>query len=199
VSRAEQIRQESAAQIDALNSALKQKSIDFEEQGNAQASLEQSLRHEVERLLREVEERNQILHNRNDELVRVKADLDSHKADLDSHQDRLNQMAASVSLAENAAGSEIESMRSEFQAQLALLQAELSQKDWALDERHASVEGLAQEHRQEVESLRRQLSEKSSVSDSSNGAPAIDAANLMAQAHERRWHGGFAAKRRWKV
>jgi chromosome segregation ATPase len=195
VSRAEQIRQESAAQIDVLNIALKQKSqnsIAFEEQGKAQSSLEQSLRHEVDRLLREVEERNQILQNRNDELVRVKADLDSY-------QDRFNQMAASVSLTETAASSEVESVRSEFQAQLALLQAELSQKDWALDERHATVEGLAQEHRQEIESLRRQLREKLSASDSSSGAVSIDAANITAQAHGRRWHGGFAAKRRWKV
>jgi chromosome segregation ATPase len=192
VSRAEQIRQESAGQIAALNAALKQKSIELDEQGNAQTSKEQSLRHEVERLLRQVEERNQILQNRNDELVRVKADLDSN-------QDRLNRVDVSVSLAENAASSEMESMRSEFQAQLALLQAELSQKDWALDDRHATVEGLAQEHRQEVESLRRQLNEKSAPSDPSTGAVSIDAANLTAQAHERRWHGGFAAKRRWKV
>jgi len=199
VSRAEQIRQESAGEIAALDAALKQKSIELDEQGNAQTSKEQSLRHEVERLLREVAERNQILQNRNDELVRVKADLDSHTADLDAHRDRLSQMAAAVALAENAAGSEIESMRSEFQAQLALLQAELSQKDWALDDRHATVEGLALEHRQEVESLRRQLSEKSSLGDSSNSALASDAATLTAQAHERRWHGGFAAKRRWKV
>ncbi len=192
VSRAEQIRQESAGQIAALDAALKQKLLDFEVQGKAQASLEQSLRHQVERLLREVEERNQILQNRNDELVRVKADLDAY-------QDRLNQMAAAVARAENTASSEIDSMRSEFQAQLALLQAELSQKDWTLDERHATAEGLAQEHRQEVESLRRQLSEKSAPSDPSIGAVAIDMANLAAQAHERRWQGGFASKRRWKV
>ncbi|MSP39027.1 MAG: hypothetical protein EXR70_11105 [Deltaproteobacteria bacterium] len=203
LSRAEQMRQESLAQIDALNLALKQTNDQFEEQAEARANLEQSLRREVDRLVREVEERNRILQDRNDELVRVKADLDAHQTDLGAHQEQLNLTAAANALAESAANSEIESMRSEFQAQLALLQAELSQKDWALDERRALVEGAEQEYRQEVETLRQQLSEQAAAREPNRlegtNTAASDTVNFAAQAHERRWQSGFAAKRRWKV
>ena len=212
LSRAEQMRQESAARIDALNLALQQKSAELEERGVAQSSLEQSLRHEVNRLVHEVEERNQISQNRNDELVRVKAELDRIHS-------RFNQLEFSAAQAESATSGEVERMRSEFQAQLALLQAELSQKESALVEHQASASGSEHDLRQQIELLRRQLSEQKSADQQSISESAISAPQLerlasleltlnmtetgMApfgdEAPQRRWRSRFVAKRRWKV
>src|ERR1051325_7516562 len=92
--------------------------------------MEQSLRAEIERLVLEAEEKRRILQNRNDELVTVKASMDAL-------QERLSEAETTTAGKVSAADAELERMRSEFQAQLALLQAELSQKDWALQEREA--------------------------------------------------------------
>ena len=212
LSRAEQMRQETAARIDALNSELQQKSAELEERGAAQSSLEQSLRHEVNRLVHQVEERNQILQNRNDELVR-------EKAELDRIHDRFNQLESSAAQAESATSGEVERMRSEFQAQLALLQAELSQKEWALVEHQAGANGSEQDFRHEIETLRRQLSEQKSAEQQSISESAIGAAQLESlaslestlnatatgmapfgdESSQRRWRSRFVAKRRWKI
>jgi chromosome segregation ATPase len=152
------------------------------------------------------------LQNRNDELVRVKAELDRI-------HDRFNQLESFAVQAENATRGEVERMRSEFQAQLASLQAELSQKEWALVERQASANGSEQDLRQQIESLRSQLSEQKSVDQQSISKSAISAAQLerlaslestlnatatgMAplsdESSQRRWRSRFVAKRRWKV
>ncbi len=115
-----------------------------------QATREQSLHDEVNRLIREAQEKNQILQDRNEELVRVKSELDRL-------HERLNQLESSRSETENALRDDSERMRTEFQAQLALLQAELSQREWTLEERQAQARGQEQALRQEVESLRQQL------------------------------------------
>ena len=110
-------------------------------------------------------------------------------------------------------------MRSEFQAQLALLQAELSQKEWALEEHQASASALAQENHHQIDSLRRQLSEQKSADQQSISESTISAAQLarlaslestlnatetgMAsfddESQPRGWRSRFVAKRRWKV
>ncbi|HWH76137.1 MAG TPA: hypothetical protein VNT76_02155, partial [Candidatus Binatus sp.] len=215
-SRAEQIRQENFARIEELNALLSQKNSEIEAHSLAQANLEQSLRREVERLLREIDERNGILQNRNDELVRVKADLDATV-------ERLGQLESAARQAETGANGEVESMRTEFQAQLALLQAELSQKEWTLEERQASASSAEQEYRRQIESLRKQISEKESAErqlerdfvigenqwteaqptksagsqqsiDSNGGHPQ----STSGDSSDRRWHSMFARKRRWK-
>jgi hypothetical protein len=110
-------------------------------------------------------------------------------------------------------------MHTEFQAQLALLQAELSQKEWALEEKQAAARGLEQEYRQEIDSLRRQLAQHEIAIDSDDGEsvsadprlkqsqPAPfeaaknaepDAAEVDLSRNHRRWHSGFGRKRRWR-
>jgi len=171
--------------------------------------MEQSLRREIERLVHEAEEKNQILQNRNDELVTVKATVDAL-------QERLSATETTTAGKESAAEVELERMRSEFQAQLALLQAELSQKDWALQEREAMSQSLEQNYRHEIDSLRRRLDEEKSRNVSATeeftmGEMPLDPAPdvpLKSQVHEhpvdspaqgRRWHTDFAWKRRWKA
>ena len=171
--------------------------------------MEQSLRREIERLVHEAEEKNQILRNRNDELVTVKATVDAL-------QERLSAAETTTAGKEAAAELELEQMRSEFQAQLALLQAELSQKDWALQEREAMSQSLEQNYRHEIDSLRRRLDEEKSRNVSAReeftmGEMPLDPAPdvpLKSQVHEhpvdspaqgRRWHTDFAWKRRWKA
>ena len=170
--------------------------------------IEQSLREELERLLHEAEEKSQILQTRNDELVTVKAAMDAL-------QERLNETEITMAENANAALAELERMRSEFQAQLALLQAELSQKDWALQEREALCQSLEQNYRHETDSLRQLLEEEKArkvraTEEFTIGeirlGPAGDV-ELASQIHDhpdasaqrRRWHTDFVWKRRWKA
>ena len=170
---------------------------------------EESLRREIERLDREAEEKSQILRNRNDELVTVKATMDAL-------QERLSAAEATSAGKEAAAEVELERMRSEFQAQLALLQAELSQKDWALQEREAMSQSLEQNYRHEIDSLRQRLDEEKSRNlsareeitmgempiDLAPGVPLksqVDEHPMESVAQGRRWHTDFAWKRRWKA
>ena len=178
------------------------------EGGACNADLERTLRDELERLRHEAQEKNQILQDRNDELVRVKAQLD------ELHE-RLNRLESSTSETESTFDGEAERMRTEFQAHLALLQAELSQKEWALDERQAKARGMEQVLRQDIESLRRQVAESETVerqagralvSDEPRSNPTREAAAsnpapvepVRSLACHRRWNKGFGRKRRWR-
>jgi chromosome segregation ATPase len=179
-------------------------------QDRSRFEIEQSLREELERLLHEAEEKGQILQTRNDELVTVKASMEAL-------QERLNETEITLAENENAALAELERMRSEFQAQLALLQAELSQKDWALQEREALSQSLEQNYRRETDSLRQLLEEEKArkvraTEEFTIGeirlGPAGDV-ELASQIHDhhdadssaqrRRWHTDFVWKRRWKA
>jgi hypothetical protein len=170
--------------------------------------IEQSLREELERLIQQAEEKSQILQTRNDELVTVKAARDAL-------QERLNEILITTAEKENAALAELERMRSEFQAQLALLQAELSQKDWALQEREALSQTLEQNYRHETDLLRQLLEKEKTrqvraIEEFTIGeirlGPAGDV-ELASQIHDhpdastqrRRWHSDFVWKRRWKA
>ena len=168
---------------------------------------------EIARLRQEAQERNQILQDRNDELVLVKAQLDQL-------HERLAQLEAPPSSREeNSFEAEAERMRTEFQAQLALLQAELSQKEWATEELQAKARGLEQSLRQEIDALRRALgsketSEPRAAREFVFNAPqsnhreddvfAFDGGTEGAVpppgsfASQRRWHTGFGWKRRWR-
>lgn len=168
---------------------------------------------EIARLRQEAQERNQILQDRNDELVRVKAQLDQL-------HERLAQLEAPPpSREENSFEAEAERMRTEFQAQLALLQAELSQKEWAAEELQAKARGLEQSLRQEIDALRRALGSKETnepraarefVFDAPRSSHREDDAFAFdggaegavpppgAFASQRRWNTGFGWKRRWR-
>jgi chromosome segregation ATPase len=212
LSRAEQTTQDHAARIEDLSSQLAQRTHVLHERDSAASNIEQTLRSELDRLVRESEERNQILQNRNDELVVVKAEMDSL-------QERFMQLESSTSETQSALAGKTERMHTDFQARLALLQAELSQKEWAIDERDAAARGLEQTYREEIESLRKQLAEKETAPkpDSHDyvlGEPRLSQAgeepfqvtdsgepddqHSRQAAPSRRWNSGFAWKRRWK-
>ena len=212
LSRVEQITHDYSARIEDLDSQLADKTGVLQERDLSESNLEQTLRTEIDRLIREAEQRNQILQDRNDELVRVKAEMDSL-------QERFTQMELATSQTQNALAGETEQMHTEFQARLALLQAELSQKEWALEERVATTRGLEQSYHEELEALRKQLAEKE-VADKPDGQDYVLGEPQLTQAREqrfhmtesahsndqhshqafqgRRWHSGFAWKRRWK-
>jgi hypothetical protein len=174
----------------------------------AVSTLEQSLRKEIERLLHEAGEKNRILQNRNDELVRVKAELDKL-------QERLTHLESSNSRVQSAFVGDAERMQTEFQAQLALLQAELSQREWALEEKDAATRTVEQNYRREIESLRRQVAEHEPPVNFSRREPAFleprpsapgqaDPVQNLPHREQadlnrsrRRWLSGFGRKRRW--
>ena len=216
-SRTEELRQEYAARVDTLKRELVERSAELQDRAGANSDSEQALRSEIARLIGEAQERNQILQSRNDELVRVKNDLDSLA-------ERFSQLESHAVHAQSSASGEAESMRTGFQAQLALLQAELSQKEWALEERQAIIAGIEQEHRQQLDALRQQLAEEeqSAIPADNNtfvmGDPNLTEAqrekllklddmvkairssdNVSAPAQSgRRWQSGFGWKRRWR-
>jgi chromosome segregation ATPase len=168
-------------------------------------ALEQSLRNEIERLVREGQERNRILQDRNDELVRVKAELDHIR-------EQLNELESSRPQVENALRNDSARMRTEFQAQVALLQAELSQKEWTLEESQAKARGQEQNLREEIESLRQQLSGRKIGRAQDDDHFSLDppAAEIApgsdkqvgvypgSFAQSRRWQSGPSSKRRWR-
>jgi chromosome segregation protein len=207
VNRAVQIKEEYGVRIADLERQLARKASELLERGTAQSEHESTLRREIDRLVHESGEKNQILQNRNEELVRVKADLDMLQ-----EQHRALESAATQN--EAAISADSERMRSEFQAQLALLQAELSQKEWAIEERQALLHGLEQNYRQEIDSLRQRIAELEEKGaeekhDFVLGDPVPSQDKLegtrangdepFASDHQRRWHTGFGWKRRWKT
>jgi chromosome segregation ATPase len=177
-SRIEQLRQEYAARVDALNRKLGEHSAQVQDRASANSDSEQALRREIERLIGEAQERNQILESRNDELVRVKNDLDGLA-------ERFNQLDSHAVHAQSSALGEAENMRTGFQAQLALLQAELSQKEWALEERQAIIAGIEQEYRQQVDALRQQLAEEEQSAIPADNAFVMGAPNLTEAQREK--------------
>lgn len=227
LTQAQKMTEESAMKIDDRNERLAHNAAELQQRGAAQSDLEQSLQNEIDRLIREAQEKNQILQDRNDELVRVKAEMDRL-------HERFNQLESPASQTENALASDAEHMRAEFQAQLSLLQAELSQKEWALEEQRAAARGVGQAHaqqieavheqyRQQMETLRQQLANSESPLDEYNDRFVLGDGQLTEEQQERkqkyrevvtavtngtdpsfsasenrRWHSRFNRKRRWK-
>jgi chromosome segregation protein len=215
-SRAEQLREEYEARVETLSREVAGNSAQLENCALIASDLEQALRGQIDRLIGEAQERNLILQNRNDELVRVKGELDSLS-------ERFMQLESNAIQAENTASGDAERMRTEYQAQLALLQAELSQKEWALEERQAIIAGLEQEHRHQIDALHQQLAVKQFTASSADGefvlgdtdltelerhksekfadmakaiGPGANSSGSLAPA--RRWHSGIGGKRRWR-
>lgn len=214
--RTDQLRQDYQARVDALSRELAASAAQLDNRAGMTADIEHALGSEIDRLVSEAQERNHILQNRNDELVRVKGELDSLS-------ERFSQLESNAIQAESSASGEAERMRTEYQAQLALLQAELSQKEWALEERQAIIAGLEQEHRLQIEALRQQFVEKKPAATPAEGAFVMGDLNLTEAQREkllklddiakairsgddvnyptpsaRRWQTGFGWKRRWR-
>lgn len=214
--RTEQIHQDYAAQVEKLSAEVSRQSAALQERESMLALQEQLLRGEIESLIRESDEKNQILLNRNDELVQTKSDRDRL-------QERFEELESATNQNEAAVSEETEQMRTEFQAQLALLQAELSQKEWALEEQRGVAIGLDQQYREQLETLNQELVQAGAHAQQEpdpfvigaeklNGEPpraskyreVIDAttqgANRALRASKsRRWRTRFDWQRRWST
>ncbi len=222
------LTEEYLMKTDDMNKRLAENAAELQERGATQSQVEQSLRNEIDGLIREAQEKNRILQDRNDELVRVKAETDRLT-------ERVSQIESSASQTEGELTRDAARMRAEFQAQLALLQAELSQKEWALEEQHATANGVTQAHaqeietlhhhyRQEIEALRQQSARTESRSAEDKDRFVLGEERLNAEQKERlvkyhdamaagsngidvsfpasenrRWHSRFNWKRRWKT
>jgi chromosome segregation ATPase len=211
--RAAQVQQHYEDRLAALQAELEQRTLEL----NERRSLDQSesiLRTELQRLRIETQEKHALLENRNEEVLLAKSKMDLL-------QERFNQLEAEARQNEEGSANEIERMRTEFQAQLALLQAELSQKEWALDERQAIVNGLEQNLSAQIEDLRTRLAEKEALLETRAEASllkkiqltwaqrerlqqvetlvgAVTAAeNSFSASTKRRWRTGFGWKKRW--
>jgi hypothetical protein len=185
-------------------------------QEQAETQSEQTLRAEIDRLARENQEKNLILQNRNDELVRVKSDRDALQ---ESYKD----LATVTTRNEAAVSEDAERMRTEFQAQLALLQAELSQKEWALEEQRAAASGMDLAHREQLETLHQRLAQSEARIQETPDKFVLGDETLTEEQQQRhkkyrevieavtsgndrsfpvsenrRWRSRFAWKRRWK-
>ena len=104
---------------------------------------------EIMTLRHDAEEKNLLLASRNEELMRVKAEMDLL-------QGELSELKSSNKSIHESAKTECAEMRSEFQAQVAFLQAELSQRDWTLQEREAAQKVLEQGLRAKIGQLEAQ-------------------------------------------
>ena len=200
----------------ALQDELQQDTTSLQKQDATTNQLEQTLRDEIKRLRAEGQEKHFLLGSRNEEVVQAKAELDQLRVRVTELETTAEQSAAE-------AAAENELMQTEFQAQLALLQAELSQREWALEEKQAIVNGLEKRFNARIQDLQTQLANRqiqpethrgdtllgaaaSSTAQNRNG-PTIEE-QIMAfesesqtrrsENHSRRWHTGRAWKRRWK-
>jgi hypothetical protein len=106
----------------------------------------------ISTLRQEAEEKHLLLASRNEELVRVKAEIDLL-------QGQISELKESNQRIQESAETECAKMRTEFQAQLAFLQAELSQRDWAIEEREAAQRVLEQGLRAKIGQLELQLAQ----------------------------------------
>ena len=118
--------------------------------GHNSEKAETTARHEIRTLRQDAEEKRLLLANRNEELVRVKAEMDLL-------QTQISELKSSGKRIQESAEIEGAKMRSEFQAQVAFLQAELSQRDWTLQEREAAQKVLEQGLRAKIGQLEAQL------------------------------------------
>lgn len=208
IDRAVEIKEEYGMRIADLERRIAQKDSDLQIRAEAQPELEETLRRELDRLVHEIQERNQILQDRNDELVRVKAEGDTL-------HERFSAMETAATDAESAFNSETERMRMEFQAQIALLQAEISQKEWADAERQAETRGLEENYRREIDRLREKLAQAESAraghddfvfderplagpKDPGASENGVHGTHGHVLSPSRRWQSGFGWKRRWK-
>jgi myosin heavy subunit len=171
---------------------------------------------EIKTLRQDLEEKHLLLASRNEELMRVKAEMDVL-------QDRVSELESSAKRIEESAETEGAKMRAEFQAQLAFLQAELSQKEWALEERQGALKALEKRFRAKIDELEIELAQRKSpiehpaqdfvLGDSSEPESRLDrtwklqerldadcseSVQPTSNHHSRKWRDSSDWKRRWR-
>ena len=195
--RTEQINQDHAAEIEKLSAEVSRQSAALQECRSTLARQEQLLRGEIVSLMRESDEKNQILLNRNDELVQTKSDRDKLHERFKELESETNQNEASIS-------EENEQMRTELQARVALLQAELSQKEWAVEEQRGIVKGLEQQYREQLEALNQKLVQAEAQAQQEpdpfvRGAATQGPKQAPRASSSRRWRTRLDWQRRWRT
>ena len=127
-----------------------EKSSGLDANGHNSEKAETAVRHEIRTLRLDAQEKHLLLASRNEELVRVKAEMDLL-------QGQISELKSSRKRIQESAEIECAKMCAEFQAQMAFLQAELSQRDWTLEEREATQKVLEQGLRAKIGQLEAQL------------------------------------------
>jgi chromosome segregation ATPase len=121
-------------------------SVGLDTNSHSSEKAETSARHEIMTLRKDAKEKHQLLASRNEELVHVKAEMDLL-------QGEISELKSSSNRIQETAKTESANMRAEFQAQVAFLQAELSQRDWTLEEREAAQKVVEQGLRAKIGQL----------------------------------------------
>ncbi|HSQ20504.1 MAG TPA: hypothetical protein VLR92_09025, partial [Blastocatellia bacterium] len=119
--RTGQLEQHYQSRLAALQAELEQRTLELHERTRLSEESANALHGEIQRLRKEVQEKHALLENRNEEVLLAKSELDLLRQ-------RLTQVETEAQRNEEIGASENDKMRGEFQAQLAFLQAELSQK-----------------------------------------------------------------------
>ena len=122
ISRIEQITQRYEIQMAALHVEIEQKTVALEEHGAARNDLVRTYRAELSRLRTEPQEKPTPLDSRNEDL------LDGKNA-MESLRQRLTQLETAAAQAEQTGAEDQERLRVEYEAQLAALREELSQRE----------------------------------------------------------------------
>jgi hypothetical protein len=171
---------------------------------------------EIKALRQNLKEKHFLLASRNEELMRVKAEVDALR-------DRVSELESIARRTKESAETESAKMRTEFQAQLAFLQAELSQKEWALEEGQAALKAVEQGFRTKIVNLEMELTQRKSsiehppqefvLGDSSEAEPRLDrtwklqerldadcseSVRPTSNHHSRKWRDSGDWKRRWR-
>ena len=132
------------------DAGAEEKSSGLDANGHNSEKAETAVRHEIRTLRLDAQEKHLLLASRNEELVRVKAEMDLL-------QGQIGELKSSRKRIQESAEIECAKMCAEFQAQMAFLQAELSQRDWTLEEREATQKVLEQGLRAKIGQLEAQL------------------------------------------
>jgi len=122
ISRVEQITLRHEAQMATLQIEIEQKTVALEEHGAARNDMERTYHAELFRLRAESQEKHMLLASRNEEFVGLKNATESLR-------ERLTQLETAAAQAEQTGAEDRERLRAEYEAQLAALREELSQRE----------------------------------------------------------------------
>ena len=122
ISGVEQITQRYEIQMAALQIEIERKRAALEEHGAARNDMERTHYTELSRLQAESQEKHMLLESRNKEFVGVKNAMESLR-------ERLTQLETAAAQAEQTGAEDRERLRGEYEAQLAALREELSQRE----------------------------------------------------------------------
>ncbi|MGE5306398.1 MAG: hypothetical protein ACM3TN_24065 [Alphaproteobacteria bacterium] len=150
IEAADRLRAHYEAELATLRQELRQVELRLQEQNATSDRLEES---RATQLL-ELQEQLALARRERD------LQLETGRREAAALQERIVQLEMSNRLEKDAATAEAEEIRKNYQGQVAILQSELQQKDWAIAQEQAELENLAQQHKEQVQKLEAQLAEE---------------------------------------